>query len=66
MSIFLVDEYKDMEPYLPGEQPRDKPYIKLNANESSMPPSPRVFEAISKGEIWNCLLYTSPSPRDTR
>lgn len=27
MSIFLVDEYKDMEPYLPGEQPKDKPYI---------------------------------------
>ena len=28
MSIFLVDEYKDMEPYVPGEQPKDKPYIK--------------------------------------
>ena len=37
MSIFLVDEYKDMEPYVPGEQPKDKPYIKLNANETSMP-----------------------------
>ena len=41
MSIFLVDEYKDMEPYVPGEQPKDKPYIKLNANETSMPPSPK-------------------------
>lgn len=48
MSIFLVDEYKDMEPYLPGEQPKDKPYIKLNANESSMPPSPRYLRRYQK------------------
>ena len=53
MSIFLVDEYKDMEPYVPGEQPKDKQYIKLNANETSLPPSPNVFEAISKKQIWN-------------
>ena len=66
MSIFLVDEYKDMEPYLPGEQPKDKPYIKLNANESSMPPSPRVFEAISKGEIWNMSYYADPHCHEFR
>ncbi|MGN0370083.1 MAG: histidinol-phosphate transaminase [Butyrivibrio sp.] len=60
MSIFLVDEYKDMEPYVPGEQPKDKPYIKLNANESSMPPSPKVFEAVSKSEIWNMSYYADP------
>ena len=23
-------------------------------------------EAISEGDIYSCLLYTSPSPRDTR
>ncbi len=60
MSIFLVDEYKDMEPYVPGEQPKDKLYIKLNANETSMPPSPKVFEAISKKEIWNMSYYADP------
>ncbi|MGN0164559.1 MAG: histidinol-phosphate transaminase [Lachnospiraceae bacterium] len=60
MSIFLVDEYKDMEPYVPGEQPKDKPYIKLNANETSMPPSPKVFEAVSKKEIWNMSYYADP------
>ena len=61
MSIFLVDEYKEMEPYVPGEQPKDKLYIKLNANETSLPPSPKVFEAISKSEIWNraiMLIHT--------
>ena len=60
MSIFLVDEYRDMEPYVPGEQPKDKLYIKLNANETSMPPSPKVFEAISKKEIWNSSYYADP------
>src|SRR5262245_66367504 len=32
--------------YIPGEQPRDGEYIKLNTNENPYPPSPRVFEAI--------------------
>lgn len=66
MSIFLVDEYKDMEPYVPGEQPKDKPYIKLNANETSVPPSPKVFEAISKSEIWNMSYYADPHCHEFR
>ncbi|MCR5770066.1 MAG: histidinol-phosphate transaminase [Butyrivibrio sp.] len=66
MSIFLVDEYKEMEPYVPGEQPKDKLYIKLNANETSMPPSPKVFEALSKKEIWNMGFYADPHCRDFR
>lgn len=66
MSIFLVDEYKEMEPYIPGEQPKDKPYIKLNANETSTPPSPRVFEAISKSEIWAMSYYADPHCRAFR
>jgi histidinol-phosphate aminotransferase len=32
--------------YVPGEQPRDGEYIKLNTNENPYPPSPRVFDAI--------------------
>jgi histidinol-phosphate aminotransferase len=32
--------------YVPGEQPRDGQFIKLNTNENPYPPSPRVFEAI--------------------
>lgn len=66
MSIFLVDEYKKMEPYIPGEQPKDKPYIKLNANETSVPPSPKVFEAISKSEIWAMSYYTDPHCHEFR
>src|SRR5689334_24608819 len=32
--------------YVPGEQPRDGAYVKLNTNENPYPPSPRVFEAL--------------------
>jgi histidinol-phosphate aminotransferase len=32
--------------YLPGEQPQDGAFIKLNTNENPYPPSPRVFEAL--------------------
>lgn len=34
--------------YVPGEQPRDNVYIKLNTNENPYPPSPRVFAALQE------------------
>ncbi len=60
MSYFLCDEFKDMEPYIPGEQPRDRAYIKLNANESSLPPSPKVLEAVSKSSMLKMGFYSDP------
>ncbi|MGN0505671.1 MAG: histidinol-phosphate transaminase [Lachnospiraceae bacterium] len=60
MSYFFLDEYENMEPYIPGEQPKDKQYIKLNANESSLPPSPKVLDAISKAQINGMAHYSDP------
>lgn len=37
---------KNLNPYVPGEQPKDRDYIKLNANENPYPPSQNVQEAI--------------------
>ena len=33
MSYFFLDEYKNMEAYVPGEQPKKEKMIKLNTNK---------------------------------
>lgn len=61
MSKLLSREAAALEPYTPGEQPRDKKYIKLNTNESPFPPSPKVLEAITQRELQDLNLYSDPT-----
>ena len=51
MSRFLDERYAAMKPYVPGEQPQDKRYVKLNTNESPFPPSPAVLAALNGEEL---------------
>jgi histidinol-phosphate aminotransferase len=50
--------------YVPGEQPRDGTFIKLNTNENPYPPSPRVFEALHAA-ITGDRLRKYPDPTGT-
>ena len=59
MKNYLSKLARSLSPYVPGEQPKDKQYIKLNTNESPYPPSEKVAEAIS-GEIGKLRLYPDP------
>ena len=60
MSRFFSKKFSDLEPYIPGEQPRDTQYIKLNTNESPFPPSPEVLAAAS-AEAARLNLYCDPA-----
>ncbi len=59
MSRFFSDRYGNLTPYVPGEQPKDMKYIKLNTNESPYPPSPAVLAAVS-AEVGRLQLYSDP------
>ncbi len=63
MSRFLSQEYAALEEYVPGEQPQDRPYIKLNTNESPFPPSPATVAAINREAVEKLCLYSDPESR---
>jgi histidinol-phosphate aminotransferase len=46
-----------MEGYVPGEQPRGRAVLKLNANENPYPPSPKVVKAIRAAADGSLRLY---------
>ncbi len=61
MSRFLSPRLGDLTAYTPGEQPRDRKYIKLNTNESPYPPSPEVLSAVNGAEVSLLNLYPDPT-----
>ena len=63
MSTFLNPNIERMTAYVPGEQPRDKAYIKLNTNENPYPPAPSVIAAMNAAEIEDLRLYSDPTAK---
>ncbi len=62
MSGFLSPKYSHLVPYTPGEQPRDRSYIKLNTNESPFPPSEKAVAAAAEAAK-SLQLYSDPTCR---
>lgn len=63
MSRFLSPTHGSLVPYVPGEQPQVKKYIKLNTNESPFEPSPEVVKAINSDEVNKLNLYSDPEAK---
>jgi len=61
MNKFWSALARGLEPYVPGEQPRDRRYIKLNTNENPYGPSPKVLEAIRSATDDSLRLYPDPT-----
>ena len=59
MSRFFSSRYAALEPYTPGEQPRDMQYVKLNTNESPFPPSLKAQEKAAQ-TLERLRLYSDP------
>ena len=65
MSRFFSSRYRDLEAYVPGEQPKEMRYIKLNTNESPFPPPASVCEAVA-AEALKLPLYPDPECTELR
>ena len=65
MSRFLITKYETLEPYTPGEQPKDSVLVKLNTNESPYPPAPEVAEAVREAAE-KLQLYSDPDCTELR
>ena len=66
MKRYWSRRIRDMVPYVPGEQPRDRQFIKLNTNENPYPPSPKALEAIRAAAGEGLRLYPDPECRALR
>jgi histidinol-phosphate aminotransferase len=61
MSQFWSQRVHELDPYVPGEQPKDSQYIKLNTNENPYPPSPKALQAIHDAADASLRLYSDPN-----
>lgn len=59
-ASFIRPTVAAMTGYVPGEQPQDRRYIKLNTNENPYPPSPQVIEAVRAAATDQLRLYPDP------
>jgi histidinol-phosphate aminotransferase len=64
MKEFWSSRIAGIEPYVPGEQPKERTYIKLNTNENPYPPCPGVVKAMEEESGAALRLY--PDPECTR
>lgn len=65
MSRYQSSRLASLVPYTPGEQPRERKYIKLNTNESPYPPSPRAI-AGAEAVLSRMALYPDPTMKSLR
>ncbi len=60
MANYWSKLVESLDPYVPGEQPQDQQYIKLNTNESPYPPAPAVARVLQDFEPDRLRRYPDP------
>ena len=64
MSREWTKNLRNIKPYVPGEQSKDKDIVKINANENPYPPSPKAIEALKSFDTNKLRFY--PSANSTK
>jgi len=64
MSREWTKNLRNIEPYVPGEQSKDKEIVKINANENPYPPSPKAAEVLKSFDTNKLRFY--PSANSTK
>lgn len=64
MSREWMKNLRNIEPYVPGEQSKDKDIVKINANENPYPPSPKAAEVLKSFDTNKLRFY--PSANSTK
>lgn len=64
MSREWTKNLRNIEPYAPGEQSKDKDIVKINANENPYPPSPKAAEVLKSFDTNKLRFY--PSANSTK
>lgn len=57
MEKLWINNLRQIEPYVPGEQSKEKNIIKLNANENPYPPSPKAVQALKDFNTSSLRFY---------
>ncbi len=66
MNKFWSKLIEELNPYIPGEQPKNQALIKLNTNENPYGPSPNVLGAIKSAITDKLKLYPDPESIELR
>ncbi|MEE9446902.1 MAG: histidinol-phosphate transaminase [Arenicellales bacterium] len=66
MSQYWNKRTQGLQPYVPGEQPQDQAYIKLNTNENPYAPSKKVLDAMHTAVESGLNLYPDPQCRELK
>ena len=64
MSREWTKNLRNIEPYVPGEQSKDKDIVKINANENPYPPSPKAVDVLKSFDTNKLRFY--PSANSTK
>lgn len=66
MTDLWTKNLRDVEPYVPGEQSKNKNIVKLNANENPYPPSPMVKKALESFNLSELKKYPNANATELK